>query len=118
MMLEVDVGGMAVAVEPSHQQKWVTSTGAYFYKRGMQALSLITGKRAQLMVVTTLKCKAKKVSCSREFALSNSAVVLSVAAGVSMEINRMHYFRSNLHSREETVPMCAQQPSELCPLSH
>jgi len=38
-MLEVDVGGMAVAVEPSHQQKWVTSTGAYFYKCGMQALA-------------------------------------------------------------------------------
>ena len=38
----------------------------------------------------------KTVFCSWEFALSNSVIVLFVAVAVSMEINRKHYFWSDL----------------------
>ena len=32
--------------------------------------------------------------CSKEFALSNSVIVLFLSIVVSMEMNRRHYFRS------------------------
>ena len=38
----------------------------------------------------------KRVFCSREFALSNCVIVLFVSVVVSMEINRGHYFQSDL----------------------
>jgi len=40
---------------------------------------------------------AEKQHFIAEFALSNSVIVLIVSVVVSMEINRMHYFWSNLH---------------------
>ena len=47
-----------------------------------------------LMVVNIC---GKRVFCSQKFALSNSVVMLFVSVVVSMEINRRHYFQSNLH---------------------
>lgn len=40
------------------------------------------------------------ISCSWEFALSNSAVLHFLSIVVSTEINRKHYIQSNLHMRE------------------
>ena len=54
-------------------------------------LLFIAGKNVYLMVVTV----SKNVFCSWEFALSHSVIVLFVAAIISMEIIRRHYFRSN-----------------------
>lgn len=53
------------------------------------------------MAVTMLK--KKKVFCSQEFALSKGAIVLFVAAVVSMKISRNHYFQSKLCVTEEQV---------------
>ena len=72
-------------------KQWVTSAGAYFYKCGIQAL-----------VHCRQKCIAnggdywKIVLCSWAFALSNSFILLFLCSVVSMEINRRHYFHSNL----------------------
>jgi len=38
----------------------------------------------------------KNTFCSREFALSNSVIVLLISVVVSMEINSRHYFQSDL----------------------
>ena len=51
----------------------------------------MTGKYAQLMVVTVEKTSL----CSCEFALSNSVAVSFGAVVVSVEINRRRYFQSN-----------------------
>ena len=67
----------------------VPDSHADFYKHGMQA-----------PVHCWQKCRANggdrvKVLCSREFALSNSVMVLFVSVVVSTEINRRHYFQSD-----------------------
>jgi len=40
----------------------------------------------------------KIIFCSSWFALTNSVIVLFVSVVVFMEINRRHYFQSNLHN--------------------
>ena len=57
-------------------------------------LLLITNKNAQLMVVIMLNNNL----CSWEFALSTSGIVLFASAALFVEINRRHYFWSDLHS--------------------
>ena len=74
-------------------KQWITSVGADFYKHIMQAL-----------VCCWQKCIAnggdccKIVFCSWEIALLNSVIVLFVSVVVSTEIDRRHYFWSNLRS--------------------
>jgi len=81
------------AFQQWQQWQWATSTGADFYTHGMQAL-----------VHCWWKCIAnggdyteKQLFCSWGFALSNTIVVLFVSITVVMEINRRHYFLSDLH---------------------
>ena len=52
----------------------------------------ISGENAYIMMVTTLKNSFS----SREFAPSNSVILLFVSVVVCMELNRRHYFQSNL----------------------
>lgn len=81
------VGGVSAATA-------VTSTGARFYKHNTQGLI-----HWWWMCInsTGSDCVEKIVFCSWEFALSSSVVVHVVSAVVSMEINRRHYFQSNIH---------------------
>jgi len=67
---------------------------AAFHERGIQAL-----------VHGWQKCTAnggeyveRNTFCCQEFALSDSVIVFFVSVEVSMEINRRHYFWSNLQA--------------------
>ena len=103
---EVDVAGIAVEVEPTHQysvllpcDRWqqrgaLTKCGLtqkWFWNEGVSLNSPMWKKMAP-----TWLCW-KIVFCSWEFALSNSVIVLFVPVVVSMEISRRHYFWNNLH---------------------
>ena len=55
-------------------------------------LLFIADENAELMMVTV----EKLVLYSREFSLLNSVIVLFESVVASMEINRRHYFQSNL----------------------
>ena len=55
-------------------------------------LLFMAGENAELMMVTV----EKLVLYSREFSLLNSVIVLFESVVVSVEINRRHYFQSNL----------------------
>ena len=55
-------------------------------------LLFTTGENAYLMVMAMLKNSL----LSQEFALSNTVIVLFVSVAVSMEIDRRHYFWSDL----------------------
>jgi len=87
------MGNIFLAMMPAPQlwNRGFTSADADLYEYGMQAL-----------VQSWWKCIAngddcwKILFCSWEFALSNSVTVVFVATVVSKEINRRHYFQSNL----------------------
>lgn len=72
-------------------QQWVTSTAAGIFECDMQALVYCWRK-----CTATGGSYAKIVFCNWEFATSDSITVLFVV--ISMEINRQHYFWSNLCS--------------------
>ena len=72
----------------------ITVAGADFYFCSMQALFQCWQK----CITNGGDYVEKIVFCRWEFALSNRVTVLFVAIVVSMEINKKHYFWSNLHS--------------------
>ena len=65
-----------------------------FMSRAHRLLFSTAGKNAQLMMVTI----EKQCFVAANLSLSNSVIVLFVFVAVSLEINRRHYFQSNLHS--------------------
>ena len=68
-----------------------TSAGTDFYECGMQALVHDWRK------CIASGCDCQKIAfCSKEFALSNSVIMLFVSFIISVEINRRHYFRTGL----------------------
>jgi len=85
-------------------KQWVTSTGAEFYNHSMQTL-----------VCGWQKCRANGSGCAEKWCfvaeklLYRSVTVLFVSLTVSMEINRRHYFQSNLSSMPYIVK-CQQDP--------
>ena len=72
--------------------QWITSTCPDFYEHGMQAPVY----HWQECIYNGGDYVGKRVFCSWEFALSNSAIVLFVSVVFSMKINWRHYFWSNL----------------------
>jgi len=94
-----------VGGEIQQWQQWVTSTGADFYKPSMQALVHHWWERT----ANGSGMHWKIAFCSWEFTLWSNVIILFVSVVVCMEINRKHYFWSNLHirsSRQFLFPQC------------
>ena len=82
------VGGV---VQQWWHQQWLTSAGADFYDHGMQAFV----QDWQQCIANGADYVAEQCFVT-EFSLSNSFIVLFASVAVSTEINRRHYFSSDL----------------------
>jgi len=84
-----EVGGSAL----QQRSQWGTSTGADYYSHSIQALVHHWWKR----IANGDDC-VEKESFVTENLLYQSVMVVFISAAVSMEINRRHYFQSNIRT--------------------